>query len=355
MRRSARGFSWRRIAVLGAAMAIATLSAAQAQNYQSSPTYRTAPSNSPTYRSTTPSYQTTPSYRSTTPSYQPTTPSYQSQPTPQRAQPAPIVPPVQTARTPQPAGDTARNSAACMNDKNSVPPDTAIAGCNNVIQDTTGNLATAFYFRGEAHALKRDYDRAIADYTQAIALSPNDADFLNGRAAAYEAKKDLDRAMADYNQAIKVNPKAVAVFNSRAAVFQRKGDYARASADYGAVTRLQPNNADAWGARCWVRAIDGRELRQALSDCDQALKIRPDSADVLDTRGVVNLKLNQNDAALRDFDAALKLEPKLASSLYGRGIIRMRKGDRNGGTADITAAKSMKADIAEELGRYGVR
>jgi len=350
MRGSARGFSF---AVLASALVAATLPivSAQAQNYrptqtypsyQNSPTYRTAPSNSPTYQSTTPSY------RPTTPSHQSTTPSYQSQPTP-------AIAPVQTARTPQPAGDAARNSAACMNEKHSVPPDAAIAGCNNVIQDTTSNLATAFYFRGEANALKRDYDRAIADYTQAITLSPNDADFLTGRAAAYEAKKDLDRAMADYNQAIKVNPKAVHVFNSRGAAFQRKGDYARASADYGEVTRLQPTNADAWGARCWVRAIDGRELRQALSDCDQALKIKPDSVDVLDTRGVVYLKLNQNDAALKDFDAALKLEPKLASSLYGRGIVRLRKGDRTGGTADITAAKSIKAGIAEELGRYGVR
>ncbi len=352
MRGLARGFS------CAALVAVFSTATARAQNYrptqtqpsyQTSPTYRTAPSNSPTYQSTTPTY------RSTTPSYQPTTPSYQSQPTPQRAQPAPAAPAAQTARAPVSGADMVKNSAACMNEKHSVPSDTAIAGCNNVIQDTTTNLATAFYFRGEAHALKRDYDRAIADYTQAIALSPNDADFLTGRAAAYEAKKDLDRAMADYNQAIKVNPKAVHVFNSRGAAFQRKGDYARASADYGEVTRLQPTNADAWGARCWVRAIDGRELRQALSDCDQALKIKPDSVDVLDTRGVVYLKLNQNDAALKDFDAALKLEPKLASSLYGRGIVRLRKGDRTGGTADITAAKSIKAGIAEELGRYGVR
>ena len=108
------------------------------------------------------------------------------------------------------------------------------------------------------------------------------------------------------------------------------------------------------GARCWVRAVDGRELQQALSDCNQALKIKPGSADVLDTRGVVYLKLNQNDNALKDFDAALKLEPKLASSLYGRGVIRLRKGDR-GGDADINAAKSIKSDIAQELSRYGVR
>ena len=45
--------------------------------------------------------------------------------------------------------------------------------------------------------------------------------------------------------------------------------------------------------------------------CDQALKIKADVPDVLDTRGFVNLKLNQFDNAIKDFDAALKGDPKV--------------------------------------------
>ena len=39
--------------------------------------------------------------------------------------------------------------------------------------------------------------RAIADYSQAIAIDPTESDYLNSRAAAYEYKKDMARAMAD--------------------------------------------------------------------------------------------------------------------------------------------------------------
>ncbi len=143
-------------------------------------------------------------------------------------------------------------------------------------------------------------------------------------------------------------------YNNRGAAYQRKGDFARAAADYGEVTK-----AAAQQHRRLERALLGargeQPAQQALADCDQALKIKADASDVLDTRGFVYLKLNQIDNAMKDYDAALKLDPKLAGALYGRGIARTRKGDKNGGTTDINAAKAIRADIAEEFARYGLK
>jgi tetratricopeptide (TPR) repeat protein len=99
--------------------------------------------------------------------------------------------------------------------------------------------------------VKNDLDRAVADYSQAIAIDPTESDYLNSRAAIYEHKNDMQRAMADYDQAIKLNPRSAYAYNNRGASFQRKGDFARASADYGEVTKLQPKNIDAWAA-CWM-------------------------------------------------------------------------------------------------------
>ena len=165
-----------------------------------------------------------------------------------------------------------------MNEEKSASVDTAIKGCDAVIDETMKNLANAYYFRGIAKFGKSDFDGAIGDYGQALQLDPADADYLNSRAAAYEAKNDVDRALADYNEAIKTSPNSIYAYNNRGAVFQRKGDFARAAADYGEVTKLQPNNIDAWSARCWVRAISPGQTQQALSDCNAALKIKPDAA-----------------------------------------------------------------------------
>ena len=50
------------------------------------------------------------------------------------------------------------------------------------------------------------YDRAIADYTQAIRLNPNIRDVFYNRAYAYTAKHDYDKAIADYAEAIRRAP-----------------------------------------------------------------------------------------------------------------------------------------------------
>lgn len=341
------------VALLGPALALASC-AANAQQFQGqSPSYRSSPNSQPA-----PARQSMPGTITTSPPapIQRSTPSSAAsvpQPAPTAAQPAPSEP-----RRPQPLASkaaSAQAATACMNDQKSASVDTAIKGCDAVISETLKNLANAYYFRGTAKFGKSDFDGAIGDYGQALRLDPSDPDYLNSRAAAFEAKKDIDRALADYNEAIKTNPNSIYAYNNRGAAFQRKGDFARAAADYGEVTRLQPNNLDAWGARCWVRAISPGQTQQALADCNAALKIKADAAEVLDTRGFVYLKLGQSDNAIKDFDAALKGDPKLAGSLYGRGLAKLRKGDRNGGSTDMAAAKAIKSDIAEEFSRYGLK
>jgi tetratricopeptide (TPR) repeat protein len=113
-------------------------------------------------------------------------------------------------------------------------------------------------------------------------------------------------------------------------------------------------NSPAYNNRCWARAIAGRELPLAVTDCTEALRITPNDANFMDSRGFAYLRLSRLDDALADYDEALRRKPNLASSLYGRGLAKLKKGDAVGGEADITAAKAIQAGIAEEFARYGV-
>ena len=51
-----------------------------------------------------------------------------------------------------------------------------------------GLLASCYTNRGYAYDNKGDYDRAIADFTQAIRLDPNDADARRGLEEARQAR-----------------------------------------------------------------------------------------------------------------------------------------------------------------------
>ena len=76
--------------------------------------------------------------------------------------------------------------------------------------------------RGLSYEANGDYDRAIADYNEAIRLAPQ-ANFLTNRGDAYNQKGDYDRAIADYDRALKLNPGFYLAYNNRGAAFRREG------------------------------------------------------------------------------------------------------------------------------------
>ena len=63
-------------------------------------------------------------------------------------------------------------------------------------------FASAYYNRGNAYYYKRNYDKAVEDYTEAIRLNPNYVDVYENRGSAYTAAK----AINDYTEAIRIKP-----------------------------------------------------------------------------------------------------------------------------------------------------
>jgi tetratricopeptide (TPR) repeat protein len=61
----------------------------------------------------------------------------------------------------------------------------------------------------------------------------------------YYTKRDYDRAIADYTQAIRLDPNLALAYLSRGAAYGNKGGYDRAIADWEAVLKIDPNNAQA--------------------------------------------------------------------------------------------------------------
>ena len=86
--------------------------------------------------------------------------------------------------------------------------------------------------RGIAHYSKGDYDRAIADYGQAIRLNPKDANSLcDPRHRLSQQGRYYDRAIAEFGQSIRLDPKDPKAYENRGYAYDSKGDFDRAIAD----------------------------------------------------------------------------------------------------------------------------
>lgn len=236
----------------------------------------------------------------------------------------------------------------------------AIEACTRAIKSgryDRHNLAIIYSNRANQRERAGDFKNAIADHDEAIRIDPTYSAGYMHRGNAYARHGDFDRAIADHSEAVRLGPNDADVFYNRGYTYSHKGDHERAVADYTAGLAFDANNSRLWGQRCWSRAMVGKQLKEAIEDCDKANSLAPKIPQILGYRGLVYLKLGQFDKAVADYDAALALtkNPNNAEWLYGRGFAKSKTGDNAGGNADIERAKTIKADIAEDYVKYGIR
>ena len=160
-------------------------------------------------------------------------------------------------------------------------PDISIRGCTAVIEhkdETDARRAIAYAHRGGAWGTKREYDRAIESFDQAIRLAPSFAGGYVGRALTYEFKGQFDRAIEDYNQAIRLDPTDDSLVGERARAYLRAGRFDPAIADYDAVLRRNPRDPFALYGRGLAHRHKGDAAR-AAADIAAAKAISRDIAE----------------------------------------------------------------------------
>ena len=177
--------------------------------------------------------------------------------------------------------------------------------------------AEKFVESGKKHYDEGDYDRAIADYDQAIRLNPQGATAHKGRALVCLLKGECDRAIADYDQAIRLSPQDAGAYFCRGLVYGRMGERDRAIADYGQAIRLNPQFAAAYSDRGFAYQCNGEHDR-AIADFDQAIRFDPRDADAYVNRGVSYSNKGGYDCAIADFDHALAINPNLQFAAEGK-------------------------------------
>lgn len=130
-------------------------------------------------------------------------------------------------------------------------------------------VAAAIEYSADRQLAKRDFERAIREYSKVIGLDPNYVEAYVNRGIAYVSENKYDQAIADYGIAISLKSKGVAAYNDRGAAYGAKGEYDEAIANFNEVLRREPNLAGAYVNRARAYYLK-RDLAQALKDLSKA-------------------------------------------------------------------------------------
>jgi tetratricopeptide (TPR) repeat protein len=200
--------------------------------------------------------------------------------------------------------------------------------------------------RGDAKAKKGDWNGAIADFTQVLAIDPQSSIAYNDRGAVRQSKGDLDGALKDYTQALAIDPQMAAAYDGRGNVKAAGNDLVGAIADYTQAVHFDPSMAAAYDGRGNAKT-DQDDLDGAIADFTQAIAIDPTMANAYSDRGFARQANGNFDGAISDYTQALMLKPKTASAYYNRGLAKLSQGNFDAAIVDFDQALAIDPKIPD--------
>jgi Flp pilus assembly protein TadD len=90
-----------------------------------------------------------------------------------------------------------------------------------------------------------------------------------------------------------------------------------------------------------VTNLENGKFDQALKDFNEALKLKPNDAALIDYRGIAYRAKGQDDLALNDFNKAIQLDPKFARAYRDRAMVYFDRSEFDKSVADQEQAQSL--------------
>lgn len=182
---------------------------------------------------------------------------------------------------------------------------------------------------------------AMTDLERAI---KNDPDFAAGHLLIGKLEAmpggDHDRAGKSFDEAIRLSSDD----EDKAAAYLARANFSddpeKQLADFNEAVKLAPQSAEAIRSRGLFQFGRGKH-EEALADLDAAIKLQPDNVETHEARGVALLMLKRFDDAIAAFDKAISLAPRMPGLYTNRARVYALQEDFDKAMKDLGEALSI--------------
>jgi tetratricopeptide (TPR) repeat protein len=213
----------------------------------------------------------------------------------------------------------------------------------------------AYHNRGASYLKTGDYQKALADYDQALAvLEEREADapglfsfpaeeeqserrrLLFGRGVVLVQSGKPEEAIADFSKALAAGYDPAIIHANLGNAYFKLNELNNSLVEYGKAIKSDPTRADFYYQRGLV--FEEVNTRSALTDFSKAVSLDQRYPQALAARGRATLKLGNTADAISDYTRAIAYEPGNWEYLAGRGAAFFQAGDYDSAIQDYSAA-----------------
>lgn len=205
-----------------------------------------------------------------------------------------------------------------------------------------------------------DLARMIEAYSQTLKQRPKDVALLIKRGDLYFQLHEFEQAIEDYSDAIALDSRADEAYFGRGMALGRYGQIREGIRDLSLYIKRHPDSARAYTKR-GVRNLWIHDDTQAEKDFVRAIALNSSNAEAHDDLGVIYARRGKYELALQHFTAAVTIDPTYFKAFHnqamvyyisGKDILALTSIERSLALVpDQRNSMLLKADILHALGR----
>ncbi len=168
--------------------------------------------------------------------------------------------------------------------------------------------------RANLYLRLENYEKAVADYSDIIRITPDDMDAYAYRGYAYSKMKELDKAKADLKLVLSKEPMNYMASLGMVIIEQQMRHETNAMTQANVLINKFSDMAEPYSIRAEIEAEAG-QTELAVIDLDKAVELGPANKNYVLKRARLYLTLGKKRQARRDFEKAIELGvPRIALS-----------------------------------------
>lgn len=164
-------------------------------------------------------------------------------------------------------------------------------------------ISRAYGNRGNYFLNNNMFNEAIADFSEAIKVKPDDAQSYYNRGLSYLKSGRNKEALTDLETAVRLNKKFALAYSNIAFVKYNLQDYNGAYAASNTCIEINPQLPEAYNIRAAVSFMN-KDYVAVEKDLNKAIELKKDFSDAYKNRGILYMNTNRAAQACTDFQNA---------------------------------------------------